>query len=116
MNKFLILKSNEMLMVDAEDILYFETLGNHSCICYMRNGVTRRAVVKENLKSLEGSLEEYDFLRVHRSFIAAVNHIAEIKDGWIFLDNAEESRIPLGGTSVGAIGRALKERASQVLD
>lgn len=87
---YIFLKSGyDQIRVSLKDILYLESLGNYVKFVLMDKQVSTRLTMKE----AEGLLPESDFVRVHRSFIVARQHITRITRSDILLD---QIAIPIG--------------------
>jgi DNA-binding LytR/AlgR family response regulator len=65
--------------INFSDILYIEGMGDYLCI------VTKdeKIMTLLNFKAMENTLPEDSFARVHKSFIASINHIDYIEKGLI---------------------------------
>jgi DNA-binding LytR/AlgR family response regulator len=72
------------------DVLYIEGLDNYLRI-HLRN--TRPIVARISLRSLLEKLPEEQFLRVHRSYIVALDKVTALRNKVIFIGDAE---IPVG--------------------
>jgi DNA-binding LytR/AlgR family response regulator len=90
-SKYLMLKVDYgVVKVVLSDILFIEGLDNYLKI-YLQN--QSPLVVRFTMKSLAEKLNENEFIRVHRSYIVAVNRIDSIKHRIISISNEE---IPVG--------------------
>lgn len=63
---------NSIHKVNVDDILYCESDGNYTTVVLLNNN---KIVVSKKLGEIEEQLQEFDFLRVHRSFIVRVSSI-----------------------------------------
>jgi two-component system LytT family response regulator len=70
--------SEGLEFVDLKDILYCEADGTYSFI-YFTNG--KRLLISKNLRYLEDILCDYQFFRVHKSYIANLDHISKYSRG-----------------------------------
>ncbi len=61
----------KMIKINFPEILYIESLADYIKI----HLVDKTVVTRETISSIEAKLSQQDFLRVHRSFIVAVNAI-----------------------------------------
>jgi two-component system, LytTR family, response regulator len=87
-----------------EDILYVEGMQNYVNI-YTSKG---KFVTMLSLKNLEENLDQRSFIRVHKSFIVAINKIDGIEGNEIFLHT---SRIPISRNyREQVIGRVVTRR------
>ncbi|SEL58586.1 LytR/AlgR family response regulator transcription factor [Parapedobacter koreensis] len=89
---FIFVKTEHKIQrVDLEDILYIEGLKDYISI-YTPD---ERIVTLQNMKKMEDILPANRFVRVHRSYIVALDKIASIERGRIFI---EGKIIPVGDT------------------
>ncbi len=90
-NGFLYFRSDrKMIKVFVDDILYIESLKDYIKI-FREN--EKPLMVKQSISSLELKLPQDLFLRVHRSFIVAINKIAAFTNQDIEIGKTE---IPIG--------------------
>ncbi|HMG68776.1 MAG TPA: LytTR family DNA-binding domain-containing protein [Chitinophagaceae bacterium] len=83
--EFVFIKDNGVLKkVSAEDILYLEAMGDYVKIFTAQ----KFHIVHATLKSIEEKLPSLKFMRVHRSYIVALNKIDFIEEGVININNA----------------------------
>lgn len=82
---------NKMVRVELDDILYIEGLKNYVAI----STKTQRIVTLQVMKQLEEILPPGRFVRVHKSFIVALDKIHSIERQEIFL---KDKIIPIGNT------------------
>ncbi|MCB0280762.1 MAG: response regulator transcription factor [Calditrichaeota bacterium] len=87
--------------VNLEDILYIEAAGNYAMI-YLENS---KILSQEKISDLEKRLENKRFVRIHRSYIVAVNKIQTISGNDCHL---EKKILP--------IGRVYKANVNQLLN
>lgn len=90
----------KMIKIPLEDIQYIESLKDY-VIIYLPN---RRVVTKQKISYLEQKLPVGDFLRIHRSFLVAINKIRAFSLNSVEINNQE---LP--------IGRSYKSEVSKVL-
>ena len=83
----------KMLRINFSDIDYIESMKNYVAIHH--NGMKTMALL--TMKDLEDRLPASRFLRIHRSFIIAVDKITAIEGNTVLLRNVKES-ILLGET------------------
>ena len=83
----------KMLRINFSDIDYIESMKNYVAIHH--NGMKTMALL--TMKDLEDRLPAARFLRIHRSFIIAVDKITAIEGNTVLLRNVKES-ILLGET------------------
>jgi DNA-binding LytR/AlgR family response regulator len=77
--------------IHEEDILFVEAYGNYTKIFL----TDEKIISHEKISSLEDLLDQTQFLRVHKSFIVAINKIKLIEGNRIKI---EEHLIPIGQT------------------
>jgi len=75
----------------TNDILFVEAYGNYTKI----NTITGMILSHEKISDLENDLPKDQFLRVHKSFIVAINKIMTIEGNQIIIT---ENKIPIGQT------------------
>ena len=80
-----------MVRVELDDILYIEGLKNYVSI-YTK---TQRIVTLQVMKQLEEVLSPKRFVRVHRSYIVALDKITSIERQEIYIN---DRIIPIGNT------------------
>ena len=89
---FIFVKTEHKIQrVDLDDILYIEGLKDYISIYT----AMERIVTLQNMKKMEDILPSNRFVRVHRSYIVALDKIASIERGRIFI---EDKVIPVGDT------------------
>ncbi|WP_257669497.1 LytR/AlgR family response regulator transcription factor [Parapedobacter tibetensis] len=89
---FIFVKTEHKIQrVDLDDILYIEGLKDYISIFT----TTERIVTLQNMKKMEDILPANRFVRVHRSYIVALDKIASIERGRIFI---QDKVIPVGDT------------------
>jgi len=77
--------------ISSEEILFVEAYGNYTKL-YLKDDML---VSHEKISSYEGLLPANNFLRVHKSFIVALDKIKSIEGNRI---NVENHKIPIGQT------------------
>lgn len=82
---------NKMVRVELDDIIYIEGLKNYVSI-YTK---TQRIVTLQVMKQLEDILSPNRFVRVHKSFIVALDKINSIERQEIYL---KDKIVPIGNT------------------
>jgi DNA-binding LytR/AlgR family response regulator len=90
----------KMIKIPLEDIQYIESLKDY-VIIYLPG---RRIVTKQKISYLEQKLPDGDFLRIHRSFLVAINKIQAFSPNHVEINNQE---LP--------IGRSYKSEVAKVL-
>lgn len=91
-NDFIFVKTEHKIQrVDLNDILYIEGLKDYISIFTS----SERVITLQNMKKMEETLPDNRFIRVHKSYIVALDKIASIERGRIFIG---EKVIPIGDT------------------
>ncbi|MGM9511758.1 LytR/AlgR family response regulator transcription factor [Larkinella sp. GY13] len=92
----------KMVKVYTKDILYVESLKDYIKIITTN---AKPLVVKQAISSVEAMLPGRDFLRIHRSFIVAIDKISAWSPSHIEVAGQE---LPIGRLHQKDVGRALK--------
>ncbi|WP_421829257.1 LytR/AlgR family response regulator transcription factor [Larkinella sp.] len=92
----------KMVKVYTKDILYVESLKDYIKIITAN---AKPLVVKQAISSVEAMLPGRDFLRIHRSFIVAIDKISAWSPSHIEVAGQE---LPIGRLHQKDVGRALK--------
>jgi len=99
--EFVFVKDNGVLKrIDASDILYLEAMGDYVKIFTPQ----KFHIVHSTLKSIEEKLPVSKFMRVHRSYIVALNKIDFIQEGII---NIHSAAIPVADAYKGILNSRL---------
>jgi two-component system LytT family response regulator len=88
---FFIRETDGVTKVHCSDVLYIESMGDFSKIYKVQNG---RHLTLVSLKNLEKQLPVSIFRRVHKQYIANIDHIITITSKAILMSNGEN--VPLG--------------------
>jgi len=99
--KYIFVKSEyKLIRIDLDDILYIEALRDYIAIHTTGNG---KIMSLESLRSMEDILPPGDFIRVHKSYIVAINKIAFVERNRVVIN---EQYIPVGESyQVKFVGR-----------
>lgn len=81
-----------LVRIDLNDILYIEGLKDYVKI--FLQSATRPVITRLSMKGLEEKLSGDQFVRVHKSFIVAINKIASIRKGRISI-TGKDVHIPI---------------------
>lgn len=84
------------LRLSLADILYVESLGNYVQFITAAKKITSRLTMNES----EALLPAADFIRIHRSYIAAKRHISKIEKSSIWVNQHE---LPVGPSYLSEI-------------
>jgi|SRR4051812_22472312 DNA-binding LytR/AlgR family response regulator len=91
-SNFIFVKSEyKQIQIDLNEVLYFEGLKDY--IKIWLKGITKPVLTIMSLKSLESQLPVTKFMRVHRSFIIALNKIQAIERGQVIMLNNARVKI-----------------------
>lgn len=82
----------KVVRILIRDIIYVEGMAEYLRI-HLANQ-EKPLVVLLSMKKMEERLASQDFMRIHKSYIISLHHIAEINKSRVVLDNEEE--IPIG--------------------
>lgn len=82
----------KVVRILIRDIIYVEGMSEYLRI-HLSNQ-EKPLVVLLSMKKMEERLASKDFMRIHKSFIISLHHIAEINKSRVVLDN--ENEIPIG--------------------
>lgn len=103
---FIFVKTEHKIQrVDLDDILYIEGLKDYISIFTS----AERIVTLQNMKKMEEILPPNRFVRVHRSYIVALDKIGSIERGRIFIS---DKVIPVGDTYKDAFFRHIGDKNS----
>jgi DNA-binding LytR/AlgR family response regulator len=99
--EFVFVKDNGILKkLNVDDILYLEAMGDYVKV----HTAQKFHVLHSTLKSIEEKLPPNKFLRIHRSYIVALQKIDFIQDGII---NIGKANIPVAETYRSALNKRL---------
>lgn len=86
------LKSDKKLhRILIEDILYIEAVGDYlKVVCKQKN-----LIIHETLQNMEENLSEYNFCRIHRSYIISINKLEFIEANRVGISGSD---FPIGQT------------------
>ena len=91
-NESFFLKGDKKIhQIHIDDILFIEAYGNYTKV-YLKDEII---ISHEKISTFEALLSSEDFLRVHKSFIIAINKIRLIKGNRITIDSHV---VPIGQT------------------
>jgi len=93
----------KMVKVLTDEILYIESLKDYIKIFTTTDA--RPLVVKQSMSALEEMLPETEFIRIHRSFIVALEKIRSYTATHVAIEGSE---LPIGRLYSHQIARALK--------
>ena len=95
-NDYIFVKTEQkgkMVKIDLEDIDFIEAMNNY--IAFYRGNC--KTLVYSTMKEIEGHLPSSKFIRIHKSYIIAINKITTVDNNCIILKNRSE-QIPLSLT------------------
>lgn len=96
---------HKMQKIDLEEVLYIEGLKDYISI-YTGD---ERIITLQNLKKIDSMLPNKRFVRVHKSYIVAVDKINSIERGKISIG---EKQIPIGDTYRDSFYKKIENRRS----
>ncbi len=103
---FIFVKSEKkMVKVFLNEILYIESLRNYVSI-YLENG--QEIVTLNTISNIEEKLPETNFLRIHRSFIIAIDKIESFTSSIV---QVEQKYIPIGRNYKSMVMDLLKQNS-----
>lgn len=88
---FFIKEKGKFVKVSFDEILWIESDNAYSIIHTSEN----RYVVISSLKKIEQRVEDFDFIRAHRSYLVNLKRIKEVTNEHVII---EENEIPIGKT------------------
>ncbi|NLR58016.1 response regulator transcription factor [Chitinophaga polysaccharea] len=100
-NEFVFIRDNGILKrIRTEDILFLEAMGDYVKL----NTPQKFHAIHTTLKALEEKLPPGKFMRVHRSYIVALDKIESIEDGTIII---QKNAIPVADAYRSALNNKL---------
>ena len=88
--------------IKSANILYVESTDNYVTVHILENAKVRKIMLRNTMKRLEKELEGTMIQRCHRSFMVNFENIKLVKlistNLYIYMDSAEEIRIPVSRT------------------
>ena len=101
-NDFMFVRADRRMMkVDFEAITYIESFSD-----YLKIHLANETIVtRETISAIEAKLPSDEFLRIHRSFIIAINHISSFTNEEIIIKNKSLT-----------ISRSYKKEVLSILD
>lgn len=100
-DNFMLVKADyKLYKINYDDLLYIE--GQHEYVSFYTKG--KRITALYALKALEEELPSDRFIRVHKSYIVAINQIQEIEQLTLTVAN---NKVPIGGNYRDALLKKL---------
>lgn len=100
LNHFFVKGERKHHRIDKREVLYIEAYGNYAKL-FLESGML---IVHEKISDLESLLTNDNFLRVHRSFIIALDKIESIHGNLISIKDHE---IPIGQTYTNLVQKEI---------
>jgi DNA-binding LytR/AlgR family response regulator len=101
-NEFIFIRTDKRIVrVNLSEILFIEALRNYVAI----QTVSQKILTLQNLRGIEEILPPQKFIRVHKSFITAIDKIDSVERQRIFIG---AHTIPIGDTYVKQFFEAIK--------
>lgn len=107
-NDYIFVKTEQkgkMVKIDLDDIDFIEAMNNY--IAFYRG--KSKTLVYSTMKEIEGHLPRSKFLRIHKSYIIAINKISSLDNNCIILKNRTE-QIPISLTYKTAFMQVLTNK------
>ncbi|MBO9155130.1 LytR/AlgR family response regulator transcription factor [Chitinophaga sp. GCM10012297] len=99
---FIFIRTDKRIIrVDLNEILFVEALRNYVAI----QTVTQKILTLQNLRSFEEALPPQQFIRVHKSFIIAINKVDSVEKQRVFMG---PHLVPVGDTYVRQFYETMK--------
>lgn len=99
--RFFIKGENRYHQISTNEIQFIEGYGNYTKVMLQDQMI----ISHHNISYYEQLLSDHDFLRVHRSFIVALDKIKEVAGNTIMIN---DHPIPIGQTYRSTVGKLLK--------
>lgn len=90
-----------VIRIELKDILYFESLRDYVAIHTISGG---KILTLQSLRSFEEALDGKDFLRIHKSYIIAIDKISSIERKRVVI---QETYLPVGETYLESFWKKL---------
>lgn len=101
-NEFIFIRTDKRIVrINLSEILFIEALRNYVAI----QTVSQKILTLQNLRGIEDILPPQKFIRVHKSFITAIDKIDSVERQRIFIG---AHTIPIGDTYVKQFFEAIK--------
>ena len=91
-----------IIRIELKDILYFESLRDYVAIHTISAG---KILTLQSLRSFEEALDGKDFLRIHKSYIIAIDKISSIERKRVVI---QETYLPVGETYLETFWKRLQ--------
>jgi len=94
---YIFIKSGyEQIRIELDDILYVQSTGN-----YMQFVLTDRKIISRlTMNEVEALLPAFDFIRIHRSYIAGKKHVRRIEKNNLWI---KQEMLPVGAAYIREI-------------
>ena len=101
-SEFIFLSSNKKhFQIKVEEILYIEAAGNYCKVVLKDDSI----LIRDKISNLLDKLNSTDFIRVHKSFIIAIQHIKTLEGNRIMIEN---NIIPIGKMYKSSVTNLIK--------
>ena len=94
---------NKFEKVFLKDVIYFESLKNYVAI-HLKD---KQIITYSTLKHIDEYLPENDFIKIHRSYIVALQHIEKTDSVAVYLHN---NNLPIGDTYRAAFFKTIQQK------
>jgi two-component system, LytTR family, response regulator len=99
-------QKGKMLKINVAEIDYVEGNKNYTYINHKGN---QKTMVLQTMKSIEERLSAQHFIRIHKSYIVAIQNITMLEGNTILLSHLGE-RLPIGDSYKAALLKAMEQR------
>ncbi|MCL2106590.1 MAG: LytTR family DNA-binding domain-containing protein [Oscillospiraceae bacterium] len=99
--------AGEYRQIDLRDIAYFEASMNHMVCVWYTGG---KFLFRSNLSELEARLKDRGFIRVHRSYLVAIDTISHVSS-YEQITLVDGTTIPAGRGYYAALKEAIEKRS-----
>jgi DNA-binding LytR/AlgR family response regulator len=99
--------NRRILFLDSAEILALEAEGNYVLVRHLKASYMAR----ERISELANRLEDYGFIRIHRSVVVNIAHVNSVEP----LSNGD-GQVQMRGGSNYAIGRAYKKNLRRIAE
>jgi DNA-binding LytR/AlgR family response regulator len=96
--------SKKLIRIEIGNLLYVAALREYTQL--FLHGQQKPLIILNNLTNIEKVLSQYNFVRVHRSYIVCIDHIDHITKDDVFIGNIA---IPIGNYYRNSLNEAIEK-------
>lgn len=85
--------SGEYIDLPIEDVLYMEVVQHNVTVRVKKGGQVKSYEIYSSLSEMEDQLKERGFLRIHKSYLVNMRHLAKFQSKLAVLDDGTELRV-----------------------